>query len=145
MGGAERDEEGKQSQGLSYAFGRSRRVRLRRDSDVLFQRGGKRFEYPYRGVVYACKCEAGIGGGCRLLAVVPKRVFKHAVDRNAQRRRIREFFRVETAALHALCRERGVRLDVAIIAVAGEEVPLGRARRSMRKIFVYAEQMARRV
>lgn len=42
--------------------------------------------------------------------------------------------------LHAECRQRGVRIDVALLLVSSEEVSLERARRAVRKILRYAEQ-----
>lgn len=80
-----------------------------------------------------------------MLAVAPKRVCKLAVDRNAQKRRMRELFRVESTELHGACLARGVRVDVAVVLVSSEEVPWQRARRAMKKILRHAEQAARRI
>lgn len=132
-------------QRLRCTYGRGRRVRLRRDTTELFQRGQRCFDFPYRGVANAYRSTSGAAGGCRLLAVAPKRVCKLAVDRNAQKRRMRELFRVESAELHAACLARGVRVDVAVVLVSSEEVPWQRARRAMRKILRHAEQAARRI
>ena len=99
------------------------------------------FAFPYRSVVYA---HGGAEAGCRLLAIVPKRVCRFAVTRNTRRRHIRELFRVESAALNAHCKRQGVVLDVAVIVVSDEEVRLERAQRSMRKILSHAEQEVKR-
>lgn len=125
--------------GARYTYGRTRRVRLRRDTESLFGGGEKCFEFPYRGIVRAYRAAPGASASCRLLAVVPKRVCKLAVERNAQKRRMRELFRVESAALHAECRRRGVQVDVALLLVHRETVPVARARRSVQKIIRYAE------
>ena len=90
---------------LRYTLGKERRICLRRDKDVLFREGVRMFAFPYRSVVYA---HGGAEAGCRLLAIVPKRVCRLAVTRNTQRRHIRELFRVESAALNAHCKRQGV-------------------------------------
>lgn len=126
--------------GLRYTYGRARRVRLHSDTESLFRCGKKLFAFPYRGVVYLYKAADDASTGCRLLAVAPKRVCKLSVDRSAQKRRMRELFRMESAMLHAECRQRKVRVDVALLLVSSEDVPLERARRAVRKIMRYAEQ-----
>ena len=126
---------------LRYTLDKERRICLRRDKDVLFREGVRIFAFPYRSVEYV---HGGAEAGCRLLAIVPKRVCRLAVTRNTQRRHIRELFRVESAALHAHCKRHGVVLDVAVIVVSDEEVRLERAQRSMRKILSHAEQEVKR-
>ncbi len=126
---------------LRYTLGKERRICLQRDKDVLFREGVRMFAFPYRSVVYA---HGGAEAGCRLLAIVPKRVCRFAVTRNTRRRHIRELFRVESAALNAHCKRQGVVLDVAVIVVSDEEVRLERAQRSMRKILSHAEQEVKR-
>lgn len=130
------------TRGAKFGFGRSRRVRLRSDATQLFAQGSKCFEFPYRGSVRvrAGQSDASALAGCRLLAVVPKRVCKLSVSRNAQKRRMRELFRVESAELQAECQRRKVLVDIALLLVSSECVSLNRARRAVRKVVRYAER-----
>ncbi len=68
------------------------------DTENLFA-GKKRSVYihPLR-VVYKPQTEEGLP--TRIMVVVPKRYFKHAVDRNLLKRRLREAYRLNKRDLH---------------------------------------------
>lgn len=101
-------------------FGKAEHLCSRKDTDLLWSEGKKFTVYPFRVVVR----EREEGYGVKLLIVVRKRNFHHAVDRNRWRRLIREAYRRQKAVV------AGRNADVGIMVVSDE-------------IFEYAKVYAR--
>ncbi len=76
------------------------------------------------------------GAPVRFLVSVPKKRLRHAVDRVTMRRRIREAYRLERAAIEDIpdAAAGAPKHDVAFIYVANEPVDSARVRRAMRKL-----------
>ena len=85
--------------------------RVYRESDIqsLFSRGRRETVFPVKGVIRP----RGDGGGPRLMVSVPKRLFRHAVDRVRIKRMLREAFR---------SRKPDIDADIALL-FAGSEMP----------------------
>ncbi len=92
--------------------------------DALFASGKGALAYPLRAVVLKSE-EPGI----RFLISVPKRRLRHAVDRVAMRRRIRESYRLLRPTL-----AEGLNLNLAFIYVANERVDSARISEAMRRL-----------
>lgn len=75
--------------------------------------------FPLRAVFMRCET-AGDVPPLRMLASVPKRYFKHAVERNRVKRQIREAFRKNKAILANPLTEKGEAMAVAFIWIATE-------------------------
>lgn len=73
-------------------FRKAERLTGKTNVERLFAEGRSISEYPLR-VLYRVTDQPG-DAPVRLLIAVPKRKFKHAVDRNRIRRRIREAYRL---------------------------------------------------
>lgn len=60
---------------------------------------------------------------CRVMIVVPKRKFKHAVDRNRIRRLTRECYRLQKLQLIETLQNKGLHIAVSIVYVHNEMTP----------------------
>ena len=114
---------------LRNTLPRSERLHLKRLADQLFQKGRRAFAYPYRGqyLVEPQSDEPGLV----LVVVVPKRVLKLATDRNAQKRRIREAYRLNAHPLRQYALEHRYRIVVGILLIANETLPWRRGHRAV--------------
>ncbi len=111
-------------------FPRSERLRLKKEIDATFREGQKAFCFPYRAVFRIAHGE-GVAVGIRVAMVAPKRLWKHAVDRNYQKRRLRELYRTQAGALRQLAAAHGLGVSIMLICVSREDVPLAKATRSI--------------
>ncbi len=84
----------------------------------LFRDGKAFLVFPLR-VVYRVeeRAEADKRAVVRVLTSVPKKQFKHAVDRNRFKRLIRESYRLQQHELNEVLEAKGLVMDVAFTAV----------------------------
>lgn len=98
-------------------------------------------------LVYPIRMVAGDNPGrggapVRFLVSVPKKRLRHAVDRVAMRRRIREAYRLERAAIEDIAETDVPKKDVAFIYVANELVDFERVRKAMRRLLAALDASA---
>ena len=85
---------------LSHRLGKRERLSGHKQIDALFGGGSQSVTvYPIRAVYRLSACSEG-QPPVRLLVSVPKRHFKHAVDRNRVKRQLREAYRLQKQMLH---------------------------------------------
>ena len=85
--------------------------------DLLFGSGSKALvAYPLR-VVYRLVPRQQTGVEAQMLISVPKKRFKHAVDRNHVKRLTREAYRTQKLPLHAALEKTGQTIEVAFLYV----------------------------
>lgn len=119
---------------LRTRLGAQRRVHLERDANRIFQKGKREFCFPYRFFYYMAPATKTAPAGLRLMVKAPKRTYKLAVERNAQKRRVRELFRTLSPLLHQHCLTQQLHIDLAIIPVSKEAVTIERASKAMGKV-----------
>lgn len=119
---------------LRAKLGPNRRVHLERDANRIFQEGKREFFYPYRFLYYIAPATALAPAGLRLMVKAPKRTYKLAVARNAQKRRVRELFRTLSPQLHRHCLAHQLHIDLAVIPVSKDEVKLEKASKAMARV-----------
>ena len=85
--------------------------------DALFRGGATAYAYPIRATFRAVTA-GNYQPVARFMITVPKRKLRHAVDRVAVRRRIREAYRLNRGPLYAALAETGVSVEVAFIYLA---------------------------
>lgn len=95
--------------------------------DALFASGKGALAYPLRAL-WATPA-ANSPRGVRFFVSVPKKRLRHAVDRVAMRRRIREAYRLQRPNMPA-----GLNLDLAFVYVANERTPYARIHAAMERL-----------
>jgi ribonuclease P protein component len=88
----------------------------------LFLSGNSFLSYPLR-IVWKIFGELPSESPAQAGFSVPKKLFKHAVDRNILKRRIRESYRLHKAELYDQLRQSDKRLALMFIYIAKEELP----------------------
>ena len=103
---------------LKLTFNKSQHLCGEVTISQLFREGKAFLVFPLR-VVYrvAERVEGDKRATVRVLTSVPKKQFKHAVDRNRFKRLIRESYRLQQHALNEALDARGLVMDVAFTAV----------------------------
>lgn len=124
----------------SFAFPASEHLRRKRDIDTLFEKGKPLFVFPYRATYRLVEATPS-SPSILMMPIVQKRLFKHAVDRNRNKRRIREAFRLQANPLRTALKTAGLQLHIAFLLASKEEIEWQRAHASIAKILnkiVYA-------
>lgn len=81
---------------MDFTLPRERILRKKLDISALLEKGDSRYKHPLKAT-YILDTPSG---EARMMVSVPKRNFKHAVDRNLLKRRIREAFRKNRGTLN---------------------------------------------
>ena len=97
-----------------YGLTKSERLYLREEIGALFESRRRFVCYPYR-VVW--RFEEPSEEPLKVLISVPKRLIRHAVDRNTIKRRTREAWRLQKGPLRALAEEREGTLLVGLLYI----------------------------
>ena len=103
-----------------YALPKSERLSSLAAVRRLFQDGASGFVYPFRYMVIA---EESTTPSVEVLFSVPKRYHKRANKRNTLRRRMKEAYRLNKAALTSVAMERGNGVDIALVYSSKEILP----------------------
>ena len=115
---------------LSHRLGKRERLSGHKQIDALFGGGSQSVTvYPIRAVYRFSACSEG-QPPVRLLVSVPKRHFKHAVDRNRVKRQLREAYRLQKQGLHeAMQAHEGQELLLAFIWLSDQHEETARIMR----------------
>ena len=106
---------------LRLTFKKKERLTNNKTFDQLFN-GGKSFAVaPFRLVWVHTKPDASVPA--QLGISVPKRSFAKAVDRNTLKRRIREAYRKNKAALYGVLQKKNLSIALMVIYTSREELP----------------------
>ena len=103
---------------LRLTFNKSQHLCGETTISQLFREGKAFLVFPLR-VVYRVekRAEGDKRATVRVLTSVPKKQFKHAVDRNRFKRLIREAYRLQQHELNVALEAKGLVMDVAFTAV----------------------------
>ena len=115
---------------LSHRLGKRERLSGHKQIDALFGGGSQSVTvYPIRAVYRLSACSES-QPPVRLLVSVPKRHFKHAVDRNRVKRQLREAYRLQKQVLHeAMQAHEGQELLLAFIWLSDQHEETARIMR----------------
>lgn len=113
----------------TLTLGKSERLRYLSDIRTLFNEGRSIVAFPIRAV-YIKKDRAQDQPPASILVSVPKRHFKHAVDRNRVKRQLREAYRLQKQVLHeAMQAHEGQELLLAFIWLSDQHEETARIMR----------------
>ena len=125
--------DGGASSVASFSFPRHERLHLKREVDALFAEGRRAFVFPYRLTYRIIAAPAG-EGGVAMMPIVPKRLFKHAVDRNRYKRRLRAAFRLQVGTLRQVAREHHLMVHMAFLLTSHDVPDYARLHASVRRL-----------
>lgn len=124
-----------------FTLPKRERLYLRESIGELFAKGRSFTAFPYR-VVYLVKSDNEAEGTpaadkqarCAMMAVAPKKRFKHAVDRNRVKRLTREAYRIQKLPLLSVLEEHGLRMEVAFLYVDNKFLTFEETRHTIGRI-----------
>lgn len=102
-----------------FRFPTALRLKRRKDLQALFQGSGHLFAFPLRVHFQLLQEQRNVP--VQVAFSVSKRKFRHAVDRNRVRRRIREAWRLQWHPLGQRLGDQGLHLHVMFIYTGGEQ------------------------
>ena len=86
----------------------------------LFEKGEFLLSYPFR-VGYVVVSESDVP--VKVVISVPKKRFKHAIDRNRIKRLIRESYRLNKKSLYEILEEKGYAIHLAVSYISSDKLP----------------------
>ena len=106
---------------LRLTFKKKERLTNKKTFDLLFNTGNSFTVSPFRLVWTQTKTNPAVP--VQLGISVPKRSFAKAVDRNTLKRRIREAYRKNKAALYGVLQKKNLSIALMVIYTSREELP----------------------
>ena len=119
----------------THTLGREERIKSRRLIETLFNGGHSRSTtaFPLRLVYVRIPRQEGLVPHAMMVSVSKRRLHR-AVDRNRQKRQIRESYRLNKSELIEFCEQNGLRVYIAFVSLAEEPCSSERIERSMVKL-----------
>ncbi len=116
------------------ALPKSERLYLRSSIDKLFAEGKGFMVFPYRVIWRILPDDETQPATVCIMTVVPKKKFRHAVDRNLEKRRLREAYRLTKLPLIDHFASTGRSLAIAFVCVDTAHHPFPEVQRAMQRI-----------
>lgn len=119
---------------MHHSLGKLERLSEKKYIDTLFQKGKAFFVAPYKALYLWA--ETGTGHiRIKLGTGSPKKICKRAVDRNRNKRIIREAFRLQKTDLLNMLPDNGKQLHIFILCQSKESPNLEQAKAGIHEIF----------
>lgn len=107
-------------QNLRFTFCKEERLKSRKVIQELFEKGKIVHHYPFK-VLYICKPKNESKFSAQFAVSVSKKNFKHAVDRNRIKRKMREAYRKSKHTLYSAIAKSDQMIYLFVIYTAKEE------------------------
>lgn len=127
-------------QNLRYTFCKDERLKSRKIIQELFQKGKIVHHYPFK-VLYIYKPKNQSKFPVQFAVSVSKKNFKHAVDRNRIKRKVREAYRKNKHTLYATIEKSDQMLCLFVIYTAKEELEYSVFEAEMKNMITKAKQI----
>lgn len=102
-----------------YTFNKEERLCSKKLLEKLFHNGSSFLVYPFR--IVSIPETLYVSSPAQVVIAVSKRKFKHAVDRNLVKRRVREAYRLnKDALLYSFLKEKNLKLIIGIHYIGKE-------------------------
>ncbi|MDD4848685.1 MAG: ribonuclease P protein component [Bacteroidales bacterium] len=101
---------------MKYTLRKYERLHSKKEIDELFQHSNSLFVYPFK-ILYATHNDSAIGNASILFTMSHKK-FKHAVQRNAVKRHLKESYRLHKLPLIQLLVNKKLNAKIAFIYIA---------------------------
>lgn len=119
---------------MDFTFKKSERITSQLVIDEIFEGGNTAMSvFPLRAI-YMLSARTDEQSPLRILVSVPKKRFKHAVDRNRLKRQIREAYRLNKHELWQLAEDRGIVISIAFISITDSPIDSPKVHKSVKKI-----------
>ena len=119
---------------MDFSFKKSERINSQLVVDKLFGGGNTAMSvFPLRAI-YMVQQRTEEPSPVRIIVSVPKKRFKHAIDRNRLKRQIREAYRLNKHQLAQIAEERNLLVSIAFISITDSPVNSFKVIKSMKKI-----------
>ena len=105
---------------MRETFCKDERLCSKRLISLLFEKGEKRFSYPFRITTFKIQLDSGFPA--QLLISVPRSLFKNACDRNKIKRLIREAYRKHKYILYDSLSEKQEQMLICMTYISKEIV-----------------------
>lgn len=116
-----------------YSFSKTERICSKLTIEKLFAGGNRSTAvYPLRAVYMTEEGKDGVPAS--ILISVPKRRFRHAVDRNRMKRQVREAYRLNKHMLWEVLQSQGLSASIAFVCIADDLCSSVQVERSVKKI-----------
>ena len=119
---------------VSRTFRKDEKLCSQKLMGELFLSGNSFLSYPLR-IVWKIFSELPSESPAQAGFSVPKKLFKHAVDRNILKRRMRESYRLHKSELYNQLRQSDKRLALMFVYIGKEELPYAKIESAVVKAF----------
>lgn len=118
----------------TYSFPKKEHLKSKTTIEQLYAKGASATVFPLRAIFVALPQQQQEHPAATILVSVAKRRFRHAVDRNLMKRRIREAYRLNKPTFIEHLQSQGKHLAIAILYIDNKPAGTEYLKRKMAKL-----------